>query len=281
MKKTISYSLFGFNNQNANSFDFKTYLRYLGLNIRMKQLIYPDWDINLITDIETYTSVYQGFFDFHTHSAGGSFKISFAEKEALCKMMIKRLMPLFFTENYDYVICRDIDSLVSYREAQAVQLWILSGLPAHAITDSVSHTVPLMGGMIGFKPNDFKRVINVNTFQQLIDSDCRVRDWSVKGTDQDFLGEIVYPKFHNKIIQHYVLGMPSTGSEWCFNSINNINLEINSELRESNLLINHIGQSGAIIEPVLKFLEKFESVEDRAMFQSIEKSYTDVFYWHK
>lgn len=153
MRKCLSYSLFGYGKERAdNCFDFHSYLRGLAISIRMNRLIYPDWEVVLNTDRPTYEA-FKNLFDkypiiVHIH-----------EEAPLCKAMLWRMFPVFETENgkwkYSHVLCRDLDSPATYREAQAVQFWMNRDKTMHAITDSISHDVALMGGMIGVIPKYF------------------------------------------------------------------------------------------------------------------------------
>ncbi|MGN7074038.1 tetratricopeptide repeat protein, partial [Neisseria sp. P0001.S004] len=51
----------------------------------------------------------------------------------------------------EYVIFRDADSIICYRDAAAVSEWIKSGTLFHTIRDSGSHTALILAGMWGAK----------------------------------------------------------------------------------------------------------------------------------
>jgi hypothetical protein len=51
--------------------------------------------------------------------------------------------------NVDRVIFRDADSIISTREAGAVEEWVASGQAFHAMRDYGSHTDLLLAGMWG------------------------------------------------------------------------------------------------------------------------------------
>ncbi len=277
----IAYSLFGYNNENKDCYDFKSYFRYLSLNMRMKELLYPDWCIYIAVDEQTYDSPYKAFFDYHVNA--GKMVMEIVPLQPLCAMMLYRTKPIFRingdgSQFADRVICRDIDSLFSYRERQAVQYWVNGGRVAHAITDSISHTVPLMGGMVGFMSQQLRDRLGVNTFEQMLEFG-RGLDYNVKGTDQDFLNRVILPKVKDSITEHYILGMPPSGNGDCHHHIQPTALPISSELQESNYLVNHVGQSGCGIEAVLKFFGKFLPADLQAYYDEIEKSFDNIFYW--
>lgn len=281
MANCVSYSLFGYDEQYQNCYDFKSYIRYFSLNLRMYKILFPSWNIHLCLDENTYNSPYKDFFDYHTNQ--GLIEVEILPKEALCKMMLYRLIPCFIqdqegVQKYDRILCRDIDSLPTYRERQAVEYWIKNGKIAHAITDSYSHNIPLMGGMIGFQTNLLRKELGVRAFDKMLALDSSQK-FDSKGSDQTFLNNVVLPKVAYSMTEHYVLGLPQSFRGDCFNYIQNDPVEdIAPELKESNILVNHIGQAGFIIEPVLKFLEKYETNSE--YYTNIEKQYKEIFYWH-
>jgi hypothetical protein len=272
--KAISYSLFGYNaEKHKDCFDFNSYLRGLALNIRMARLVYPEWEIVLHVDESTNNGLKELFERL-------PIKVVVCENAPLTKAMLWRLKPCF-DHNYSHVICRDLDSPLTYREAQAVQFWINTETKAaHAITDSISHTIPMLGGMIGFVPAWFGMKLNSSSWEELVSRG--VYDWSVKGNDQTFLNNTVYPIFakhgSDSIIQHYVLGMPNTFLNGYHNHIQNIEIpNVPQELNESNDVCGHIGAAGWYETAMFKFLRKYEDrFQDLA---KVEKEYKSIFYW--
>lgn len=281
MANCISYSLFGYSEQYVNCYDFKSYLRNLGVNLRMNQILFPQWTTHLTLDYDTYNSPYKEFFDYHKNS--GLINITVMPKAELCRMMLYRLVPCFLqlsdgVQLYDRVICRDTDSLCTYRERQAIEYWIKNGRVAHAITDSTSHNIPLMGGMIGFQTNLFRKALGVASFESMMNLNQDIK-LNKKGSDQDFLNKVVLPKIADSMTEHYILGLKQSFRGNCFNYIQDEPIEdIPPILKESNILVNHIGQAGFIIEPVLKFLDKYG--KNQEYFSTIEKQFSNIFYWH-
>jgi len=277
----ISQALFGYDASYDNCYDFKSYIRYLSLNLRMYKLLFPQWIMHLTLDEQTYNSPYKEFFDYHVNRR--TLNISVMPRKPLCEMMLFRMVPVFLqdtegVQKYDRIICRDIDSLPTYRERQAVDYWIKNGRVAHAITDSTSHGIPLMGGMIGFQTNELRKCLEVRTFERMLELDKTI-NLSQKGSDQTFLNQVVLPRVSKSMTEHYVLGLPQSFRGDCFNYIQDITVEdIPPAMRETNILVNHIGQAGFIMEPVLKFLQKHE--KNSEYFEQIERKYPDIFYWH-
>lgn len=281
MANAISYSLFGYNQQHEGCYEFRSYLRGLHLNIRIAELLYPGWTVVVMVDNESYHSQYQDYLFKINHRS--NVEIAKCHNDTLCKMMLWRLSPLFWIHNadnkYDRIICRDTDSLLSYRERQAVEYWERGPKMAHAITDSVSHTIPLMGGMCGFMSGPFRDRMSVKSFDELLSLSQGI-DFNRKGADQDFLNRYVLPKVADSITEHFVLGHPQTFRGDCHNFIHDIDLKeigVPDELKETNGYGFHIGASGFQTDAVVKFLEKHG--KDNEYWEGLEKQYPEVFYW--
>ncbi len=274
----ISYSLFGYNQQHENCFEFRSYLRGLHLNIRMAQLLYPGWAISVVVDSETLFSSYGEYLSRLSHDR--KIVLSNGDKSELCKMMLYRLIPLFHDERkiqFDRILCRDTDSLLTYKERQAVAYWEQGPKMAHAITDSVSHTVALMGGMVGFCSGPFRDRMGVKDFTELLALSQGI-DFNNKGADQDFLNRYVLPKVADSITEHYLLGMPQSFRGDCHHQVQDIDLGLPEEYRETNALGFHIGASGFQTDATVKFLQKHG--KENEYWNEIEKQLPEVCYWH-
>ena len=248
------------------------------INTRMNKLLYPSWEIVLHTDFQTAKD-YEPLFE------RSGIRVVICDPAPLCKAMLWRMKPCFEFENgqhkYSHVLCRDLDSPPTYREVQAVTYWMNRDKACHAITDSVSHDVPLLGGMIGFRPCYFTQHFPT-TWDLFIQLGGDV-DWKRKGTDQEFLSRVVYPVFGKKgtenITQHYVKGYGDTFLNDWHNSIPNIEVDIPYTLIESNEVCGHIGAAGFYEPPMFKFLrkhwDKFGAINE------VEKLYPNIFWWSK
>lgn len=282
MSKAIVYSLFGFNKGRvASCFSFESYLRGLMICIRMNRLLFPDWKIVLQTDNNTYIG-FQKLFDALKEKELISISLN-PDNTALCEAMLWRLKPVFETDGggwkYTHVLCRDLDSPATFREAQAVHYWIQKDKAVHAITDSISHTVPMLGGMIGMRPRYFTERVG-QTWEAMMKRNTF--NLSGKGSDQDFLNTHIYPLFarhgEDSITQHYCLGMPKTFlSDW-HNTIDNIDIGLDAELKESNAICGHIGSAGYYSAALSNFL--FKHQDKFTDLLEIEKE-VEVFYWAK
>lgn len=277
MKKAISYSLFGYNKErHKDCFDFSSYLRCLMVNVRMNRLIYPEWEIVLQTNQETYNA-FKKLFD----NIGIIIRIN--PPAPLCLAMLWRLKTCFETEKdnwkYSHVICRDLDSPTTYREAQAVKYWINRDKAMHAITDSISHNIPLMGGMIGIRPAYFNEKVG-NTWDAMMKL-SKGMTFEKKGSDQVFLNQCIYPTFATKgsesITQHYVKGHGDTFLNDYHNTIPDLEIDVPYQYSESNQTCGHIGASGYYETAMFKFLRKYK--DQFTDLIEVEKQYPNIFYW--
>ena len=296
--RAISYALFGAEREKPdNCFSFDSYLTGLMLSIRFNRLVYPSWITVLETDQSTFNAYHEIFNALREQDI---IKIEVNPDGAkLCEAMLWRLKPAFWENHdgswmFDHVICRDLDSLSTYRDAQAVQMWVNSDKTMHAITDSVSHDRALLGGMIGVKPKHFTNRMGANSFQGLMNQ-CKI-DLSNKGSDQDFLNRIVYPRVAEKgndsITQHYFKGHGKTWlSDWhsceCWRDACRVGhkkgcpldtpLPLDEEMKETNEIAEHMGASGwnqqQTMRLVHKHADKFKDLEE------IEKNNKDIFTW--
>ena len=268
--KYISYSLFGYGKKEHNCFDFSSYLRGMWINIRLARCIYPDWHIHICVDEKTYNEYERLFNRWKAYKV--RFRVLF--EEPLCKAMLWRLLPIF-EPNVERILCRDTDSPLTYREAQMVKEWENTPKVVHAITDSISHNIPLMGGMIGLSQHFRDRF---QSLESVLDN----RDYTIKGSDQDTLNAKVYPIYAQhgteSIIQHYILGMPNTFLSGYRNTFIDEPLEnVNEVYRQTNDTCGHIGAAGYYEAPIIKFLKGYDQYKDE--YKEMENEYKQIFYW--
>jgi hypothetical protein len=287
--KIISYSIFGYNKERQAGCDnFNGYLYGLMINLRLARLLFPDWKVRVHLDQNTYNGL-QRFWELLQPPHSERLQIVICEETELTKAMLWRMLPAF-DDKVEMFICRDTDAPLTYRDAQAVKEWELSTKQAHAITDSVSHTIPMMGGMIGFKNQYFKDYTGYTNWESMVN---QMSGYQTKGVDQDFLLKFIYPKFasqsNSSIMQHYFLGMPNTFIDgWrrcdCPQTIGhndncplNIKLNLPEEYKETNLICGHIGAAGNYQIPTYNFLRRYK--DNFKDIQAAEAILPNIFNW--
>lgn len=101
--------------------------------------------------------------------------------------MFWRFAPVF-EENFDILLVRDVDSIITTREKEYVEEWLKSNKRFHIIRDHPYHNSLIMGGMWGVKGNLLhglkKKFVNWKIYSE-------------KTQDQYFLSKIVYPYIIN------------------------------------------------------------------------------------
>jgi len=295
--KAICYSLFGADRERYNGcFSFESYLTSLMLCVRFNRLVYPEWQTVLQTDKSTFDA-FEGFFNYLTNRDIIRIEIN-PDNAELCRAMLWRLKPVFYHSDdgfdYTHVICRDLDSLSTYREAQAVQMWMNNNKAVHAITDSTSHNIPLLGGMIGFVPSAFRDITDIKDWDQLMHK-CNI-DLSVKGSDQKFLNQVVYPYFskpgEDTITQHYFKGM---GQTWLsdFHTCDcwlhswgvghkdgcpeDVEIPVSQNLKETNEISEHMGAAGFNHQQTMGLIKKYENLFEDLLLA--EQGFPNIFFW--
>lgn len=258
--KIISYSLFG----DHSSFEFKFYLRGLYFNARMNLLLYPEWQTMVCVADNIYAK-YEPFL-----SGLGIMRVVFDGNMPLCKAMLWRMWPIGY-EGVTHVICRDADAITTYKEAQAVQEWVDSGLGFHGITDNPAHSLPMMGGMVGFNVEQFRiEFPQWNTFEQMIHG----QDLSKRGSDQDFMMKKIYPFAKPNMMGHFFEGCKER-VKITKHTVGGQIKGVDSKLWESNLTCRHIGSPGVVEMETLRFFQRF----DKTDYSVFEKEFSDILYW--
>jgi len=292
--KAISYSLFGYNRERAhNCFDFNSYLRGMHIVLRFNRILFPDWQMVVNIDKATYNSPYWPIFQWHEKKGFIRFDIQ-EDNQPLCKAMLWRLKTVFdYTHpnwKYTHVICRDLDSIPTFREARMVQQWVDEDKALCAITDSVSHTIPVMGGLCGFRPgyvNDIMKISgNPSDVWDKLLSMAPDINYNVKGSDQDFLNRVMYPKLCTNASEFFIKGRPhdlveGNGRHYSVpNTIIKAELPLSLEqLEETDRLCGHAGSAGFYESPTMKFL--YWDDPFKADYEELESmpEFAQIFYW--
>lgn len=230
---------------------FNYYLRGVYWNYRMNQLIYPEWLNVVVIDKGILGNTHTQMFLHDLGEESCNLVYKFRDSEERCKSMLWRLSPAFESHDITHVLCRDLDAITTYREAQAVNDWLRSGKPIHAILDNPAHG-GIMGGMCGFDAS-FVR----NKFKSW---DDMVKGANLKnhGTDQNLLNKLFKPE-----LVYWSGRVP--------------HLQDNP-LWESELTCRHIGAAGCVDMELLRFFQRFDP---NPKWDEFEKRFKNICYWRQ
>jgi len=172
MKKIISFSLWGRDPK---------YWKGAIENIRLAREIYPGWVCRFYVD------------------AGADARLVDLIRGEDCEIVpevpLQSFSGLFWrfyaADDADVMLSRDADSRISEREALAVRQWLDSGRQFHIMRDHPFHKVRVPGGMWGCRGLEgLSDLVRQYPYQDL------------KGTDQLFLAQMVYPQVKEFAMVH-------------------------------------------------------------------------------
>jgi hypothetical protein len=255
-------------------FVFDKYLLGVYFNARMNRLLYPHWQTVVFVDYRVKKQHRAYFADLE--KLGSNLAVVATDSHRpLWELVLSRVRPLFDAST-THVLCRDLDSITTYREAQAVDEWIDSGLACHAIADNVYHTAPLMAGMCAFDVTQCRQLLEeYESFEHLVDGFNLER----RGSDQWLLGMRVWPKCRTRALVHCLAGRARTDAAVVKTQIRPDPVrDVRPELSESNLVAAFIGQAGINELELLRF---FHRHDEQRRFYEFEDEHRNICYWRR
>lgn len=176
----ISFSLFGGNSK---------YCECAVLNCIEQKTLYPDWQCYFYVDDTVPQHVLT-----RLQQHGGKI-IVVNEVQQSWPGPMWRFMA-YDDANVKRVIFRDCDSVISLREAQAVQAWVNSSKQFHMMRDFGSHTELMLAGLWGVCQGALP------SMHQLINVFLSKPIENEHFADQAFLRELVWPYARADLLQH-------------------------------------------------------------------------------
>ena len=180
-KNVIAYSLWG---------DMPIYWRGAQKNIEQAKKYFPGWACHFFIDSTCKKELIDSLKDC---------EITLVNSCDTFHGMFWRFWAAEDPE-VDIFLSRDCDSRFSDREISAIEEWLKSDKDFHIMRDHPYHTVPILGGMWGCR-NGILRGIN---FSKSIEG---WNKFSIKGCDQDYLGQVIYPLVRNRAMEHSEFGL--------------------------------------------------------------------------
>lgn len=115
--------------------------------------------------------------------------------------MIHRFYAIDETE-VDLMMVRDADSRIHWKDRWAIREFLRQPqFVAHTIRDNIQHTSYMMGGLWGLRKSAGVSLI-AEYAAYTEDTSCGNR----LGHDQNFLGDVIYPKVSSRLLVHYSNG---------------------------------------------------------------------------
>lgn len=263
MSKIISYSLF----KGAQDFTELFYVRGFYFNVLMNSLVYPDWKTVVFVD-NYMVEKYQYLFTYLISERSVSVYPVIVDATH-CQKMLWRTLPVFWPDS-SYVICRDADALTNDREAKAVQEWLKSGLILHGINDNPAHSIPLLGGMCGFKAEPIRNLFG--SWENMLSKSLHPID--KHGSDQRFLNSVVLNAFPDRLGMHISGHIPGSfqgekeGSKtWI----------LERAKKATDLCTAFIGAAGCNEMETLRFFRN--QLPNWGSDQELWEQYPKLFYW--
>lgn len=181
-RQIIAFSLFG---------DNPRYGETAKLNVTAAQELLPDWTCRFYVD-ETVPEAVRAALQ----TMGAQvLMVSAQDRQELSGLMWR--FSVLEDPGVDRYLIRDADSLISKREAAAVQAWVRSGRFFHLMRDYFSHTELLLAGMWGGCGGVFK-----NLRQQMVQYIAQGQYLGARVVDQHFLRMHIWPTVRQSLLSH-------------------------------------------------------------------------------
>lgn len=165
------------------------YLRGALCNLLAAREHYPGWTCRFTID----RSVDQAFADV-LREEGAEVVLDESGDNSMQHRLTRRFA-VADDPDVGFFLVRDCDSVVSAREAAAVDDWIASGLPFHVMRDWWSHTDPILAGLWGGIAGAFPDM--TGAIERFHASAPETSNW-----DQWFLREQVWPAVRDQAVIH-------------------------------------------------------------------------------
>lgn len=174
-KRVISLAIFGDGG----------YWQYLPAYIRAHHALFPGYELRIHHDDAIDRAPYgHALRALEVRGLVALRQMPSRPETGKCEKMLWRIAPAWDPE-VEYLFCRDIDALPTWRERRACEEFIASGIDAHALSDNPAHC-GLMGGLCGFRAETL-RALAFSHADFVVSAGFSDERWAQHGADQDFL----------------------------------------------------------------------------------------------
>ena len=197
MTSIISYSLF---DQDSNKFNRSGHDPYHGNNYRywlnlpfviiLNKIVFTEFITRLYIPKKLQENKYYPLLE-ELNEKIEHFELKIINKDYFkTEPAIWRIMPLW-DDNVDFLFCRDLDSVIVRKEAQAMEYFIKSNLLIHNISPTGRHQsegTSIMAGLCGFNVKKLKKELPLpKSFDKYMDFYNSTTTKGVWGCDQETL----------------------------------------------------------------------------------------------
>lgn len=176
----IAFSLFGGDSK---------YCETAVINVLEQPRVYPHWTCRFYIDDSVPSMIVQRL----KHAGAEIVKVDAKTQRWPGPMWRFKALA---DQSLHRVIFRDADSVISLREAHAVEQWVISGRNFHAMRDNGTHTELLLAGLWGAVKG------SLPPLEDLIELFQAKSLTSAHFADQFFLREFIWPYARQNILQH-------------------------------------------------------------------------------
>lgn len=222
--------------------------------------IFPGYELRIHHDEHLYHA--NGGDVLHGLARRGLVNLIYTPSRPKCWAMLHRLLPAW-DPTVEYVICRDVDSLPTWRDRQCVEEFVASRHNVGVIHDNWEHG-GMMGGLSHFKAEALRS--QWSSFDDFIAEAGRADSaWEEHGQDQVWLNETVHRL--GRVLEHSIRSRNVTtiaGSDFR-NAIatpdKDATQSVSQAAREySDTFTNYMGSSGYRLQPARDFYMKHSPI---------------------
>jgi hypothetical protein len=196
-KKVIGLAVFGDGRYGA----------YLSTVVRAYLTLFPGYELRIHHEDVLRTNYGRTLNVLHDRGLVRLIQMPVREGQGKCEKMLWRLAGAW-DPDVEYVFSRDLDALPTWREREATEEFIASGLDASTIEDNPMHC-GMMGGLCGFRADVLRR-----SFSSFGDFIARAsfsdEQWAHHGADQHHLNRNIVPRM--TVFEHSIHKQPTTRS---------------------------------------------------------------------
>ena len=193
-QRVISYSYFT-TNKTSNE---RQYLQGIRKNLAAIKALYPGWRMRVY--MKDLDSVPKDILSDQTLDVCVVDRTPMFGNFSGVLPTLWRFLPLV-DEQVEVALFRDVDSLISRREKEAVRQWLDSKHTFHVMRDHPSHNAPMMAGMWGCKVNQAKPDLKA-VFLELLHHPIAFGRTNAASGDQILLEKYFWPWAKSSMFQH-------------------------------------------------------------------------------